>query len=269
MPGQNLPVALEQPPALGGGDRLVVVGEIARAGALVGAAGELELPLLHHVGRVGERGPHVAPRVVLQLGVQRGVAARVVEVEVRIDDPADVARQMPRRREGVLQLGRPLEPLILDTVNVEELGVLLVAEPGIDQHEAVGMLDEETAHGERDAVAVVVLHPPGPERVRHHAEHGAAVEPLPAGLQRVAPEPAHLHRAGEGHASRPGRGVFQRLRRHRAPAPARPPERAPRLDGRQVLQRARAFVTGQQEEAAEQLRGDERVTRRRGAGRDW
>ena len=257
---QHVPVALEQPPPLGGGDRLEVVGEIARAGALVGVPGELELPLLHHVGGVGERGPHVAPRVVLQLGVQRGVAAGVIEVEVGVDHPAHVARQDARRRERVLELGRALEPLVLDTVDVEELGVLLVAEPGVDQHQAVGMLDEQTAHGERDAVALVGLRP-----ACSRACYGTTPNIAPPSsrcapaFERVAAEPAHLERAGQRHASRLRRGVGQRLGRHRAAAPARPPSARGDLDRGQVLQRARAFVAGQQEEPAEQLGGDQRV----------
>ena len=142
--------------------------------------GELQLALLHHVGGVGKRGPHVAAGIVLQLGVERGVAAGVVEMQMGIDHPADVAGQEAGGGERVLQLGRALQSLVLDAVDVEELGVLLVAEGGVDEHQAVGMLDQQAAHRQRDPAPLVVADPPAPERIGHHAEHRAAVEALDA-----------------------------------------------------------------------------------------
>ena len=47
------------------------------------------------------------------------------------------------------------------------------------------MLDREAPHAELDAIALVGRDAPLPERLRHDAEHRAAVELLPAGLNGV------------------------------------------------------------------------------------
>src|SRR5207247_870502 len=68
--------------------------------------------------------------------------------------------------------------------------VLLVAGAVVDEHRTDGLLDEQTAHAELNTIALVGLNAALPKRLRNDAEHGAAVEPLPAGLNRVnAPAP--------------------------------------------------------------------------------
>ena len=80
----------------------------------------------------------------------------------------------------------------------------LLPSAGVDQHQPVGVLDQQAAHRERNPVPLVRLDPALPERLRHHAEHGAAVEPLEAALQRVAAEPADLKRAVQRHMQSSG-----------------------------------------------------------------
>jgi hypothetical protein len=68
----------------------------------------------------------------------------------------------------------------------------LVAEGGVDEDQAVGMLHQKAAQGQLDPPALVVPHPFAPQRIGHHAEHRAAVEPLGATLQGVAGESPQL-----------------------------------------------------------------------------
>ena len=80
-----------------------------------------------------------------------------------------------------------------------ELGHFLVAKRGIDQHQPVGVLHQQAAHGQRDAIPLIRRHPLHPEGARHHAEHRPAVQPLKTALQSVAAETADLKRSRERH----------------------------------------------------------------------
>src|SRR5690606_38032291 len=66
-----------------------------------------------------------------------------------------------------------------------------------DEDEGVGRLDEEAAHGERNAVPLVGGDPALPERLGDDAEHGAAVEALEPGLEGVDAESAEFAGAPE------------------------------------------------------------------------
>src|SRR5207302_6627892 len=94
--------------------------------------------------------------------------------------------------QGILETGAAVLPLVHDPIDVLELGVFLVAQAGVDEHEAVVVLDQETTQREGDAVAVVRGNAPLPQRLGYDAEHGAAVEALGAALQGMAGEAAHL-----------------------------------------------------------------------------
>ena len=74
-------------------------------------------------------------------------------------------------------------PRSIDAVDVVELRVFLVAEPGVDDHRPHAAHDERP-HRERDAVAIVGRRLPRPQRLRHDAEHRAAVEAEEAVVQR-------------------------------------------------------------------------------------
>src|SRR3989454_382216 len=165
-------------------DGLEVVRGIARLGALVGVARELELPPLHHVSRPRRRGEDAplpgAPRV----------ASGVVEVQVSVDHPAPLLGPVAELGERVFEAGAPVSALVLDAVDVPELVAFLDAEPRVDQHEPRVVLHEEAAQRQRDAVAVVRGDAPLPQGLRHDGEHGPAVQVLHPGLEGVAGQAA-------------------------------------------------------------------------------
>ena len=99
-----------------------------------------------------------------------------------------------------------VRPGILDPVDVEEFGGLLVPGSRIDEDQRRLVLDQHAAHPELDAIPLVGRDASFPERLGDHAEHGAAVELLPARLDGVKPEPTDGQRLdewseGRGHAS--------------------------------------------------------------------
>src|SRR6266540_2879827 len=148
---------------------LEIVRQIAARGALVRVPGEVQLAFLHDIARLGKR------QADLPGGVDPVVAARVIEMEMGVDHPANVFRPMTELVECVLQFGAPAGSRVLDTVDVGELAALLVADPGIDQHQAVVVFDEQAAQGQRDAIAIIGGSAARPERLGDDAEHGAPV----------------------------------------------------------------------------------------------
>src|SRR5437667_10691038 len=178
-------------------DRLEVGREVTRRRALVGVARELQLPPLDDVASLWETQSDATRRIAV------GIAARVIEVQVRIDHPTDVGGGMPELRERIFELGTPVLPLVHDPVDVLELLVFLVAEPRVHKHEPVVVLDQEAAQRQGNAVALVGRNAALPQRFRHDAEHGAAVEGLAAGLERVAGEAADAE-GGVGHPNYEG-----------------------------------------------------------------
>src|SRR5256885_4973601 len=93
-------------------DRLEVGREVARRRALVGVARELQLPPLDDVAGLWEAQRDATRRIAV------GIAARVIEMQVGIDHPADVGGGMNEPRERLLQLGTPLLPLLPHAVDV-------------------------------------------------------------------------------------------------------------------------------------------------------
>src|SRR5204863_5116160 len=98
----------------------------------------------------------------------------VVEMQMRVDHPSDVGGTVPHCGQGILQLrGAPAgRALILDTVDVHELRVFLVAEAGVDEDETVVVLDEEAPQREGDAIALVGGNAALAEPLWHDAETG-------------------------------------------------------------------------------------------------
>src|SRR5256884_322279 len=74
-------------------DRLEVGREVARRRALVGVARELELPPLDDVAGLWETESDATRRIAV------GIAARVIEVQVRIDHPADIGGGVKNGKE--------------------------------------------------------------------------------------------------------------------------------------------------------------------------
>ena len=59
------------------------------------------------------------------------------------------------------------------------------------------MFDEQAPEREGNAIAIVGGCAPGPQRLGHDAEHGAAVEVLAAALEGVTRQPADVKGLGE------------------------------------------------------------------------
>src|SRR5439155_26165364 len=114
-----------------------------------------------------------------------GVAARVIEMEVGVDHPADVGGGVAELRERIFEPGAPVFPLVRDPVDVLELGVFLVAEPGVHEDQPVIVLDQQTTERQGNAVALIGRNAALPQRFRHDAEHGVAVEGFAAGYPRA------------------------------------------------------------------------------------
>src|SRR2546425_10096885 len=96
-------------------DRLEVGREVTRRRALVGVARELQLPPLDDVASLWETQSDATR------GIAVGIAARVIEVQVRIDHPADVGGGMPQPPGRIFEPGTPRLPPVPDPVRVFEL----------------------------------------------------------------------------------------------------------------------------------------------------
>ena len=110
----------------------------------------------------------------------------MIEVQMRVDHESDVRRQHTDLAKRVFQLRRgAVGAAVLDTVDVVELLIFLVAGARVDQHEPRLMLHEQAPHAELDSVARVGGDLSFPERLGHDSEHRAAVQLLAACLERV------------------------------------------------------------------------------------
>jgi hypothetical protein len=96
----------------------------------------------------------------------------VVEVEVAEQDVGDVAELVAGGADRLGQADRPG----LEAVAVDELGLVLVADPGVDQEEVVAARDQQAVGSHADAVALVGPLLLLPQHPRHHPEHGPAVQ---------------------------------------------------------------------------------------------
>jgi hypothetical protein len=134
----------------------------------------------------------VPPGIVLEVRIHGGVAACVIEVEMSVDHPLDVLGEKAGGRQRVLQLRCALQALVLDSVDVEELGVFLVAKRGVDQDQTIVMLHQKAAHSQGNPVPVVRLDTRLPQRSGDNTEHGTPVEALQPALEGVAAQAADL-----------------------------------------------------------------------------
>jgi hypothetical protein len=103
----------------------------------------------------------------------------MIEVQMRREDDIDVISRHPRLRERVLKVS-----LAIDAIDGDAFVVHLVADASVDQHDAGIAPHEQRPHSKGDAILVVRGRPLFPQRFRHDAEHGAAVEPEVAVQQR-------------------------------------------------------------------------------------
>jgi hypothetical protein len=114
----------------------------------------------------------------------------MVEMQVRVDDPADVLGAVSQRFERVRQPGAAVRSEVVDAVDLTELGVVLVADARVHEHQTVVVLHEEAAEGQRDPVLRIGGDAPLPQRLWHDPEHRPAVEVLEARFQQMATQAA-------------------------------------------------------------------------------
>ncbi len=173
-------------------DRQIVAIEVAGRCALVRVQRVVVLAALDEVPRLRKR------ELELSIGVEPGVAAGVIKVEMRVDDDADVLRPHTGLTQSVLEQSLAFRALVLDAVDVLELLGFLVPRARIHQDQARRMLDEEAPHAELNSIPLVGGNPLFPERLGDDAEHGTAVQPLSSRLNCVNGEVADLHALHQG-----------------------------------------------------------------------
>jgi hypothetical protein len=107
-------------------------------------------------------------------------------MQVRRQHEIDVFRRHPGFGQRMIQVTRAL-----DGVHVVELVVVLVANPGIDQHRPHATHQQRPGR-QADPVLVVGRRLGRPQHPRHHAKHRAAVEAEETIAQRRQFEVANL-----------------------------------------------------------------------------
>ena len=129
------------------------------------------------ITRAGKRGNERARRVA------DGEAAYVVEMQVRGEDDVDGVAADARVGKRVIEVARAV-----DRVDLDALRVHLAANSRIDEERFLPLgrlsLYEQRTESEPDAVPLVGRRAFLPQRLRHHAEHGSAVEAEAAIPQR-------------------------------------------------------------------------------------
>src|ERR1700761_1506377 len=133
---------VEQSELAGGEERIVVGREVADAVAVVLEAAVGELAGGKEVARVGEGGRDGA------VGMEGGVPAAVIEVEMRVED----VRDFLGADAGGGERGRKELVVLMD---LPHFWGELVAEAGLDDDKRGGHADDEGVEAEEDAVLVV------------------------------------------------------------------------------------------------------------------
>ena len=158
-----------------------VVGVIGGVGPLVRVRRIEPFEALERVARARERGDE-------RVTVAAGVAAGVVEVEMRVHDERDVLRLHAALRKLTEELRRALDP-----VDPAQLVAHFRARAGLDDDDVIRIADEHTVHVQFNAVQrigdLLLL----PEHLRDHAVHRAAVELERSVAEDVDLEPAQAH----------------------------------------------------------------------------
>ena len=165
-------------------DRRVVAVEVAGGRAFVRVCSVLVFAALDDVGRV--RKTHFQ----LAVGTNSRISTGVIEVEMGVDHQHNVRWPDPHARQSIFQHCQASAAFVLETVDVLELLVLLVAGPCVDEDESRRMLYQQAPHAELYSVTLVGRDALFPERLGNDAEHRPAIQLLPARLDRVNGERA-------------------------------------------------------------------------------
>ena len=164
--GRNLRIAFQQSHLSAVNQRIVVVGHVADAVALMLLMGVFHLALLHVIGGARETSAGLAVLVI-------GVPAAVVEMQVGVDDDVDLVG----RHAGLL---KALQQARLVIVNGAPLVAELAADAGVDQHIVLAGADQQRVGAQRNPVELVRRDAFLPHDLGNDAEHGAAIVPVGA-----------------------------------------------------------------------------------------
>ena len=192
--GSDFGAVVHQRQHAGVHERHEVLGQVAGAITLVGMRGVVPL------GGVGDVARLRKTRRQGAVGAPHGEATHVIEVEVTRDHQVDVVDGEAGVGQAVIEVIAPIE-----SVDRRALRVHLVAAPGVDDGGQPVAPHHQGTHAQRNAVPIVGRQLGFPQRARHHAEHGAAVEREEAVAQRHQLEIAERRRrrpAEERHRGR-------------------------------------------------------------------
>ena len=156
-----------------------VLLQVAGPVPLVRVRGIFPLRAVGDVLRLGK------PRHDLPVRPELREPAHVIEMQMAGEHDVDVVGRQPRLSQRVVEVIPAIE-----LVDLGALRVHLVAAAGVDQQRRAAVADDQRPHAQGNPVGVVRRQPLFPQRARHDAEHGAAIEPEKAVGQRQQLEAA-------------------------------------------------------------------------------
>ena len=166
--GQHLRIAVQKFPSLHMRDRREVLPPVAHARPFVRARRVLEFAALHKVFGPWKRRHHL---IVLA----DGIAAGVIEMQMRVDDHMNVFGPKTPGLQGVAKRRDAFH-----RKHVPKLCVRLIADTRIHQDVLAVCLEEQTVQAQLNPILLVRLATRLPKHLRDHPEHGAPVQPKPA-----------------------------------------------------------------------------------------
>src|SRR6185503_5950341 len=139
------------------------------------------LKSLEDVARARERRDDLVGRAV-------GVPARVIEVQVRVDDERDLVRPHAAARELAEETWRLVDAEVALLLLIE-----LRAGSGLDEHDVRAVADEQAVHVHGHTVQLIRRLLLLPQHLRHDAEHRPAIEAEDAVAEDLHLEAPDLH----------------------------------------------------------------------------
>src|ERR1700688_1960755 len=182
-PGNNLHIAIDEPPLPCFGNRNKSVREIACAVALRRIHSVFEFRALHDILRV-RKSRHIASVHNVS------ISACVIKVQVRVDNHIDFLGSDTKLRERI-----PQRVAFLNAINISQLGVPLGAITGFYKNIFTRGSYKQRVGRQSNAIAVVRGGFLFPERLPHDTEHRAAIEIKVSAVQGQNFNFAEMHQA--------------------------------------------------------------------------
>src|SRR5438132_6315588 len=154
-------------------DRREVFAPVTRARALVRPRRIFVLAALHEVFGSRERRDDCSV-------LANGIAAGMIEMQVGVHDHVNVFGAKALHLQGIPQRRNPLY-----SEHLLELGILLIAQAGVDKNILSPCTNEQAIESQRNAVLLIRLAAFLPQNLWYHAEHGPAVQPKAAVRHRL------------------------------------------------------------------------------------